>query len=75
MMDSVWSGSKESSAAVRGAHKGSFFSEIGQGEVDAILSRKPKGEKAFIATRVIGGREHVGLSRFVLYVPRTYRAI
>lgn len=49
---------------------------MGQGEVDErILSREPKGEKAFIATRVIGGREYVGLSRFVLYIPRTYCGI
>lgn len=74
MMDSVWSESKESSAAAREAHKGSFFRDR-TGRSGRILSRKPKGEKAFIATRVIGGRKQVGLSRFVLYVPRTYCCI
>lgn len=40
---------------MRKGHKSSFFKGQGQGEVDEYAySRKPKGEKAFIATCVIG---------------------
>jgi len=47
----VLCGWKENSATVRKGHKDFFF----RGEIDVYVSlRKPKGEKAFIATRIIG---------------------